>query len=282
MTMNATANGVALSATSPSSGGLDRFSPDQQLDGGAVSGDAPLPARDRPASQQRAPNRRSRVLLVEDDAKLAEMLEEILGLAGFHVYISKRGVEAIELARNYRFDLALLDLSLPDISGHDVMQGFREVRAGMPVIILSGAGSLHSKLSVFEDGADDYVTKPFQADELIARIHAVLRRARSAAPTEISIGRLTMDLTGRRALVDDLPVPLTGKEYACLEFLVARRGSTVTKEMFLAHLYGGHNEPEMKIIDVFVCKLRRKLREAGVPSLIETVWGRGYTIAAAH
>lgn len=234
------------------------------------------------AAPARGAGRVARILLVEDDRKLADALEEILGLAGFQTYLSQRGSEAVEMVRSYRFDLALLDLSLPDMSGQAVMQDFRRLRADMPVIILSGAGSLGSKLAVFEEGADDYVTKPFQADELVARIHAVLRRVRAAAPTTVSVGRLMLDLTGRRALVGDLPVPLTAKEYACLEFLVARRGSTVTKEMFLAHLYGGHNEPEMKIIDVFVCKLRRKLKDAGVPGLIETVWGRGYTIPAAH
>lgn len=270
----------------PDAGAIPRgpspLPPANRLDGGPVAEGGHASDAEPAPGQRHGAGRRARVLLVEDDRKLADALEEILSLAGFHVYIAHRGTEALALVRSYRFDLVLLDLSLPDISGHDVMLGFREVRAGMPVIILSGAGSLHSKLSVFEDGADDYVTKPFQADELIARIHAVLRRARSAAPTEITIGRLTMDLTGRRALVDGLPVPLTAKEYACLEFLISRRGSTVTKEMFLAHLYGGHNEPEMKIIDVFVCKLRRKLREAGVPNLIETVWGRGYTVPAAH
>jgi len=225
--------------------------------------------------------RRERVLLVEDDRLLARTLEELLEEGGFSAFPTSQGGEAIELAETYRFDLALLDLTLPDMSGHDVLQAFRTLRPGMPVIILSGATSLDAKLIGFEGGADDYVTKPFQTDELLARMHAVLRRARAGAPTEAQIGPLTVDFVGHRALVNGELVPLTGKEYACLEFLTQRRGSTVTKEMFLAHLYGGRNEPEMKIIDVFICKLRRKLKQAGAPAVIDTVWGRGYSIAAA-
>lgn len=263
--------------------GPSRRNPGEMLlDSGSAHHAMPMPVQRSGRGTIEGSGRGTRILLVEDDRRLAEALEEILGLAGFTVYTTHQGEEAISLARSYRFDLSLLDLSLPDISGHAVMDGFRAARPDMPVIILSGAGNLDSKLSVFDSGADDYVVKPFQADELVARIHAVLRRVRATAPTEIRVGKLTLDLAGRRALVGDLPVPLTAKEYACLDFLVSRRGSTVTKEMFLAHLYGGRNEPEMKIIDVFVCKLRRKLKEAGVPGLIETVWGRGYTIPVSQ
>jgi two-component system cell cycle response regulator CtrA len=111
-------------------------------------------------------------------------------------------------------------------------------------------------------------------------VNAVVRRSRAAAPSEIALGPVLLDLQARRAMIDGRAVPLTGKEYTCLEFLASRRGMTVTKEMFLSHLYGGRDEPEIKIIDVFICKLRRKLAEAGAPPLIETVWGRGYTIPA--
>lgn len=224
--------------------------------------------------------RRKRVLLIEDDRLLAHALEELLEEGGFSAFPTTRGAEAVELAETYRFDLALLDLTLPDMPGHDVLATLRALRPEMPVIILSGVTSLDAKLNGFEAGADDYVTKPFQTDELLARMHAVLRRTRAGAPTEAQVGPLTLDLVGHRATVDGKVVPLTGKEYACLEFLVARRGSTVTKEMFLAHLYGGRNEPEMKIIDVFICKLRRKLKDAGAPHVVETVWGRGYSVPA--
>ena len=224
--------------------------------------------------------RTTRLLLVEDDRVLSDALSRTLELLGFTVYVTAYGEDALNLARTYRFDVVVLDLTLPDMPGQQVLQQLHQARPDTPVIILSGESDLEAKIENFLEGADDYVTKPFHRDELIARIHAVLRRARASSPQEVAIGSLIIDLVAHRAVVGDVQVPLTGKEYACLEFLATRRGTTVTKEMFLAHLYGGRDEPEMKIIDVFICKLRRKLTNAGAPAVIETVWGRGYTISA--
>jgi two-component system cell cycle response regulator CtrA len=237
-------------------------------------GSAAAPARSRFA----AAGRTTRLLLVEDDRLLSDALSRMLELAGFTVYVTAFGEDALDLARAYKFDVVVLDLSLPDVNGQQVLGQLHQMRPDTPVIILSGEAGLESKIENFLEGADDYITKPFHRDELLVRIHAVLRRARAASPQEIELGALTLDLVAHRASVNGLPVNLTGKEYACLEFLATRRGMTVTKEMFLAHLYGGRDEPEMKIIDVFICKLRRKLAEAGAPPVIETVWGRGYTI----
>ncbi len=265
--------------------------PDDRGHGGALNGGSLLADGGRglasaaPAGQPGAAGgrlggqgRTTRLLLVEDDRLLSDALSRMLELAGFTVYVTAFGEDALDLARAYRFDVVVLDLSLPDIPGQQVLQQLHQMRAETPVIILSGESGLEAKIANLREGADDYITKPFHRDELMMRIHAVLRRSRAAAPTEVSIGPLVLDLVAHRALVNGLPVPLTGKEYACLEFLATRRGMTVTKEMFLAHLYGGRDEPEMKIIDVFICKLRRKLSEAGAPPVIETVWGRGYTI----
>ncbi|MFN7173354.1 MAG: response regulator transcription factor [Thermaurantiacus tibetensis] len=218
------------------------------------------------------------MLLIEDDRLLADVLARMLEGAGFTVYVTALGEDALELARAYRFDAVLLDLTLPDLPGQTVLKGLRAGRIDMPVIILSGESSLAVKLEGFQEGADDYVVKPFHPDELLARVNAAIRRSRAAAPSTIEVGPLSIDLAARRASIAGTPVPLTGKEFQCLAFLAMRRGTTVTKEMFLAHLYGGQDEPEMKIIDVFICKLRRKLSEAGCPPIIETVWGRGYTI----
>ena len=240
--------------------------------------DSPAAAPGR--SRFAAPARTTRLLLVEDDRLLSDALSRMLELSGFTVYVTGYGEDALDLARAYRFDVVVLDLTLPDMAGQQVLQQLHQTRPDTPVIILSGESDVEAKIENFMEGADDYITKPFHRDELLARIHAVLRRARSAAPQEVEIGSLVIDLVAHRAMVAGLPVPLTGKEYACLEFLATRRGMTVTKEMFLAHLYGGRDEPEMKIIDVFICKLRRKLSDAGAAGVIETVWGRGYTIAA--
>lgn len=226
-------------------------------------------------------NRTSRLLLVEDDQLLASLLTRVLEGAGFTVYVTAYGEDALDLAKMWRFDAVLLDLTLADIPGQAVL---RQLRASgshePPVIILSGDSALRTKLEGFEVGADDFMVKPFDSEELLARVGAVIRRARSHMPAEIRVGELVLDAQARRARVGETILPLTGKEYQCLEFLALRRGSTVTKEMFLAHLYGGREEPEMKIIDVFICKIRRKLAEAGAPPVIETVWGRGYTIAS--
>ncbi len=249
----------------------------------ATESPAPLPAQapESEAAGQRlvAPGRTTRLLLVEDDRILSDALARMLEDAGLTVYLTAFGEDALDLARAYRFDVVVLDLSLPDLPGQQVLQQLHRMRPDTPVIILSGEDGLEAKVANILEGADDYITKPFHRDELLARIHAVLRRARTAQPRELAIGPVSLDLEQRRCLVEGRTVPLTGKEYACLEFLATRRGMTVTKEMFLAHLYGGRDEPEMKIIDVFICKLRRKLSEAGAPPLIETVWGRGYTIA---
>ena len=248
------------------------------LDSPMGAGIAPAAAPAR--SRFQAPNGKTRLLLVEDDRLLSDALSRMLEMAGFTVYVTGFGEDALDLARAYRFDVVVLDLTLPDVAGTMVLQQLHQMRPDTPVIILSGESALESKIENFLEGADDYITKPFHRDELLARIHAVLRRARAASPQEVKFGPLVLDLVAHRAAVHGVPVPLTGKEYACLEFLATRRGMTVTKEMFLAHLYGGQDEPEMKIIDVFICKLRRKLTDAGAPGVIETVWGRGYTIIA--
>jgi two-component system cell cycle response regulator CtrA len=231
-----------------------------------------------PTTGEQPGPRTTRLLLVEDDRLLADSLARMLEGSGFTVYVTALGEDALELARAHKFDAVLLDLTLPDVPGQTVLKALRAGRTNLPVIILSGESALAVKLEGFQEGADDYVVKPFHPDELLARVNAVIRRARTAAPATIHVGPLAIDLQSRRASVEGSAVPLTGKEFQCLAFLAMRRGTTVTKEMFLAHLYGGQDEPEMKIIDVFICKLRRKLSESGSPPVIETVWGRGYTI----
>ncbi len=223
---------------------------------------------------------RARLLLVESDTELADRLSEYLKASGFTVYATNHGHDAQSLVRSHGFDLVIVDPELPDINDRQVLQQLSNAQPGMPIIIISANDTLDQKIENLANGADDYLTKPFHDEELLARIHAILRRQRSSASKTLQIGPLTLDLESRRAFVNGRDARLTGKEYSCLELLMTRQGMTVTKEMFLHHLYSGRDEPEMKIIDVFVCKLRRKLRDTGLDNLIETVWGRGYVIRA--
>ena len=220
-----------------------------------------------------------RVLLVEDDPTTSRSIELMLTHANFNVYCTDMGEEAIELGKLYDYDLILLDLDLPDMAGLDVLRQVRLARVDTPILILTGEDSTDAKLKGFGGGADDYLTKPFHRDELVARIHAIIRRSQGHAQSVILTGQITINLDGKTVEANGKPVHLTGKEYQMLELLSLRKGTTLTKEMFLNHLYGGMDEPELKIIDVFICKLRKKLAEAtGGENYIETVWGRGYVL----
>ncbi|WP_371055487.1 response regulator transcription factor CtrA [Rhodosalinus sp. K401] len=220
-----------------------------------------------------------RVLLVEDDPTTSKSIEMMLTHANLNVYSTDLGEEGIDLARLYDYDLILLDLNLPDMTGHEVLRQLRTARIATPILILSGSDDTESKIKGFGFGADDYMTKPFHRDELVARIHAIIRRSKGHSQSVIRTGKVAVNLDAKTAEVDGKPVHLTGKEYQMLELLSLRKGTTLTKEMFLNHLYGGMDEPELKIIDVFICKLRKKIAEAtGGATYIETVWGRGYVL----
>jgi two-component system cell cycle response regulator CtrA len=219
-----------------------------------------------------------RVLLVEDDTIVARGVSLALKAASMIVDISDTGEEALELARLYDYDIIVLDLMLPDMEGYEVVRRLRAARIETPVLILSGLTRPQAKVRGFGMGADDYITKPFDQQELVARIQAIVRRAKGFSQPTLSIGPLTLNLGSREVLVEGRNVHLTGKEYAVLELLTLRKGVVLTKEAFLNHLYGGMDEPEVKIIDVFICKLRKKLAQAGASDLIGTVWGRGYVL----
>ena len=220
-----------------------------------------------------------RILLVEDDPTTSRSIELMLTHANLNVYCTDLGEEGIDLAKLYDYDLILLDLNLPDMNGHEVLRQLRLARIDTPILILSGADDTENKIKGFGFGADDYMTKPFHREELVARIHAIIRRSKGHAQSVIQTGKVSVNLDAKTVDVDGKAVHLTGKEYQMLELLSLRKGTTLTKEMFLNHLYGGMDEPELKIIDVFICKLRKKLAEVtGGESYIETVWGRGYVL----
>ncbi|MBI1418022.1 MAG: response regulator [Limimaricola sp.] len=220
-----------------------------------------------------------RILLVEDDPTTSKSIELMLTHANLNVYATDLGEEGIDLAKLYDYDLILLDLNLPDMNGHEVLRQLRLARIDTPILILSGENATEAKLKGFGFGADDYMTKPFHREELVARIHAIIRRSKGHAQSVIRTGRIAVNLDAKTVEVGGASVHLTGKEYQMLELLSLRKGTTLTKEMFLNHLYGGMDEPELKIIDVFICKLRKKLSLAtGGENHIETVWGRGYVL----
>ena len=220
-----------------------------------------------------------RVLLVEDDPTTSKSIELMLTHANLNVYATDLGEEGINLAKFYDYDLILLDLNLPDMNGHEVLRQLRLSKVDTPILILSGDDDTESKLKGFGFGADDYLTKPFHREELVARIHAIIRRSKGHAQSIIKTGRIAFNLDAKTVDVSGNTVHLTGKEYQMLELLSLRKGTTLTKEMFLNHLYGGMDEAELKIIDVFICKLRKKLAEAtSGENYIETVRGRGYVL----
>jgi two-component system cell cycle response regulator CtrA len=219
-----------------------------------------------------------RVLLVEDDLTTAQGVTLMLKNSGAVVDQTDTGEEALELAKRYDYDIVVLDLMLPDMEGYEVVRRMRLARVDTPVLILSGLSMPDAKVKGFGVGADDFITKPFDKAELTARMQAIVRRSKGFSQPILRIGKLQLNLDSREVVVSGSVVHLTGKEYAILELLVLRKGMVLTKEAFLNHLYGGMDEPEMKIIDVFICKLRKKLAYAGVGNLIGTVWGRGYMI----
>src|SRR5215203_5546365 len=220
-----------------------------------------------------------RVLLIEDEASVAQSIELMLKSENFNVYTTDLGEEGVDLGKLYDYDIILLDLNLPDMSGYEVLRSLRVAKVKTPILILSGLAGIEDKVKGLGFGADDYLTKPFHRDELVARIHAIVRRSKGHAQSVITTGDLVVNLDTKTVEVGGARVHLTGKEYQMLELLSLRKGTTLTKEMFLNHLYGGMDEPELKIIDVFICKLRKKLANASQgKNYIETVWGRGYVL----
>ena len=218
-----------------------------------------------------------RVLLIEDEASTAQSIE--LMLKGFNVYTTDLGEEGVDLGKLYDHDIILLDLNLPDMSGFEVLRSLRVAKVKTPILILSGLAGIEDKVKGLGIGADDYLTKPFQKGELVARIHSIVRRSRGHAQSVIQTGELVVNLDTKTVEVNSARVHLSSKEYQMLELLSLRKGTPLSKEMFLNHLYGGIDEPEVKIIDVFICKLRKKLANASNgKNFVETLWGRGHVL----
>jgi two-component system, cell cycle response regulator CtrA len=220
-----------------------------------------------------------RILLVEDDRSTARAIEQILQCENFTVDTTAFGEDGIEAASCGAYDMILLDLDLPDLPGFDVLSALRAAKVTTPVMILSGLSALRDKVKGFGAGADDYMTKPFARAELVARIHAIVRRSESHAQTIVQTGDLVVNLDAKTVQMRGIPVHVTKKEYEVLELLSLRKGALLSKEMLLNHLYRGVREPGHKIIDVMICKLRKKLADgSNGEDYVETVWGGGYKL----
>jgi two-component system cell cycle response regulator CtrA len=220
-----------------------------------------------------------RVLLIEDDYAVTQSISTILKKEGMVVDTTDDGEDGLDLGKLYEYDIIILDLNLPGMNGYDVLKSLRNSKNETPVLILSGLSEPDKKIKGLGYGADDYLTKPFNSGELVARLKAIIRRRHNHADSVIKTGLVEVNLNTQTVSVAGKDLHLTGKEYGIMELLSLRKGSTLNKDQFLNHLYGGIDEPELKIIDVFICKLRKKLEKAsGGKNYIETVWGRGYIL----
>ena len=221
-----------------------------------------------------------RILSIESDDVTARLLKAQLEAEGMDCTTIDLGEKGIRLAKTNAYDAILLDLGLLDMSGLDVLRALRVAKMNTPIIIVSGVTDIETKVKTFGGGADDYIAKPYNRLELIARVQSVVRRSQGLAQPVVTIGALVVSPAEKRIEANGVRIHLTGKEYGLLEHLIRRRGMCVSKESLLAHLYGDiPAPPAIKIIDVFVCKIRKKLAVAtSGAQYIETVWGGGYIL----
>ena len=220
-----------------------------------------------------------RILVVEDEVSLRAQLEAQLRKAGYAVDAAADGEDGFYLGRENPFDLAVVDLGLPKLSGIEVVRRWREAGRTFPVLILTARGRWQDKVEGLNAGADDYLTKPFQAEELHARIHALLRRAAGVAQPVLRCGPITLDIAAHTVRVDNRPLELTGYEYKVLEYLMLNRGKVISKTELTEHVYDQDFDRDSNVIEVFIGRLRRKLDPDNRYQPVETLRGRGYRFA---
>jgi two-component system OmpR family response regulator len=218
-----------------------------------------------------------RILLAEDDATLRAQLGAELRRAGYAVDEAADGREALFLGETEEFDAVVLDLGLPLLDGLSVLQRWRQAGHHIPVLIFTARGSWHEKVTGIDAGADNYLTKPFHAEELLARLRALIRRAQGQSSPLLRCGALTLDTRSRRIAWRDQPVSLTSHEYKVLEYLMHRPGVVVSRSTLTEHIYAQDFDRDSNTIEVLIARLRKKLD----PGVIETVRGLGYRLTAA-
>ncbi|HWM20237.1 MAG TPA: response regulator transcription factor [Ilumatobacteraceae bacterium] len=217
----------------------------------------------------------TRILIVEDEERIVSFLEKGLRSSGYSTLAVSSGADALAIARDGDFDLVLLDLGLPGIDGQEVLQRMRARGETMPVVVLTARDGVDDTVGALERGADDYITKPFRFEELLARIRLRLRDVGSAEVTVLRAGRLSLDVRTRRAVVDDRMVELTAREFALAETFIRHAGQVLTREQLLSHVWGYDFDPGSNVVDVYVRYLRKKLGG----DVVETVRGIGYRLA---
>ncbi len=220
-----------------------------------------------------------RVLLIEDDQRLLDTLTTHLREAGFAVDSSTDGIEGLYLGEEFPIDLAIIDLGLPELPGLDVIRELRRRGRDFPILVLTARSEWQDKVAGLEAGADDYLTKPFHIEELMARVNALMRRSGGHARPRVQLGPITVDLSSQRVYLDDEEIELTTFEYKVLNYLVMHSGEVVTKTDLSEHIYEEDADRDSNVIEVFVGRLRRKIDPDGTLNPIETLRGRGYRLA---
>jgi two-component system response regulator PhoP len=217
-----------------------------------------------------------RILIVEDEASLGEQLRKQLTAAGYVVDVAPDGLEGQYLATEYAFDLAIIDLGLPKITGVDLIASLRQRQVSTPVLVLTARSHWRDKVEGLEAGADDYLTKPFQMEELLARVNALIRRSAGHATPIISLGPLSVNTASQQAYLDKAELDLTSFEYKLLTYLLMGQQRIISKIELTEHLYAQDFDRDSNVIEVLIGRLRRKLMPY---SLIQTARGRGYRMS---
>jgi DNA-binding response OmpR family regulator len=220
----------------------------------------------------------TRVLVVEDELKLGSALESGLGEAQYTVDLALDGEEALDFARTVEYDAIVLDVLLPKIDGLEVCRRLRAAGSRSPILLLTARDALADKVAGLDSGADDYLTKPFAFDELLARLRALLRRDSATREPLLRLGDLTLDPAAQRVTRADRPIDLTAREYRLLETLLRRPGAVVTRETIIESVWGFDYPDSSNLVEVYMGRLRRKLACGGGPALIQTVRGAGYRL----
>ncbi len=219
-----------------------------------------------------------RVLLVEDDTASAKSIEMMLKTEGYVCDSTDLGQDGLEIGKLYDYDLIILDLMLPDMDGFDVLRRLRMANVQTPIMILSGLAEPENKIKGLDIGADDYLTKPFHIEELMARVNALMRRSGGHARPRIQLGPVTVDLSSQRVYLNGEEIELTTFEYKVLNYLVMHPGEVVTKTDLSEHIYEEDADRDSNVIEVFIGRLRRKIDPDGTLNPIETLRGRGYRL----